>query len=104
MSSCDRKRRYVTRAAAETALRMQPARDRDVHAYRCGECGLFHLGHAPGRGTGLRGDGRYGKQRLAGVDVFVWCPGCEAFTARMGIAVAKCERCLTYVLPAGLRR
>lgn len=42
------KRGYQTRAAAKRAARhMRKLGDELMSAYRCGECGVFHIGHLP---------------------------------------------------------
>jgi hypothetical protein len=43
---CDGKRVYRTKQDAKRAARATNARGgRRVHAYRCGQCDYFHLGH-----------------------------------------------------------
>lgn len=32
----------------------RPPTSREIHAYRCGQCGGWHVGHAIGKGTGWR--------------------------------------------------
>lgn len=44
------KKRFRTRHDAKNSLRASTAKGRDttgMHAYRCSECGWFHLGHYP---------------------------------------------------------
>jgi hypothetical protein len=47
--SCRRKRRYDTRDAANTALRIlirkYYASELYMHAYKCRHCGHYHIGH-----------------------------------------------------------
>lgn len=46
--TCPGKRRYVKRAHAKAfAKKMRKLGGELLHAYRCTNCGLWHLGHTP---------------------------------------------------------
>lgn len=48
--SCDGKRRYDTMVAAQVTARRATERTQSkLNAYRCTNCGGFHIGHAPVR-------------------------------------------------------
>lgn len=48
--ACDRKKRYASRAEAESAIRdCKRHGSRDLHCYQCTYCGGWHLTHKSGR-------------------------------------------------------
>jgi hypothetical protein len=56
-SGCDLKRRFLTRRDAKrVANRLRSEGVATMRPYLCPDCALFHIGHPPGRGTGLRRD------------------------------------------------